>query len=349
MKGSSRVLVVLPCETRAWELTAESLTTNVLEQLGADLALCVGDREQPNPLYERAKYVWRFSEPDDWADALDRIAGNPRWRALLEVDRDSLRATRGTGILVNGPADDPEDAKISSGGIMMCFRAFLKESLEQTGATDAYDWMVVTRSDLLWPLPHPDVRYLSDRHIYALDGERYGGVGDRHLILPRRFVDRFLRVPDPVFASPERLKQRIDRRRTVQGWSFVNPERFLASRLKDLGLWRRIRYLPYAPYTVRGRSDSTRWSAGVFDEELGYFVKYPSERERSLVVQHFIRDQESWRRYLAPIRGARFRRQVRLDYPKPGEYDRDAFPRFRGLPQRAFRSLRWTFLPPHGR
>ena len=38
-----RVLVILLCETRAWELTAEPFRHNVLDALGADLALCVAD------------------------------------------------------------------------------------------------------------------------------------------------------------------------------------------------------------------------------------------------------------------------------------------------------------------
>jgi hypothetical protein len=334
MRGSSRVLVVLLCETRAWELTAERFTSNVLDQLGAELALCVGDRETPNPLYERARCVWRLAEPDNWAELYEREAGNARWRVLLELDESFL-----------GGVEDERHPQVGSGGILQYFRWFLKRSLEQGGLTDAYDWIVFTRSDFLWPIPHPDVGYLSDRRIYALDGERYGGVEDRHWIVPRRHLKRFLSVPDPLFTDPEGLKRRLDRRCEIQGWTFVNPERFLASRLKDLGLWRRIRYVPYAPFTVRAPGASTRWSEGVLDEELGYYVKYQSERERSRVAEHFIRDQESWKRYLAPIRGARFRRQVRLDYPKPGEFDRDAFPRFRGIHQRAYRWARWAAQP----
>jgi hypothetical protein len=334
MKGSNRALVVLLCETRAWELTAESFTTNVLDELRADLALCVGDREPLNPLYEKAKYVWRLAEPDNWADAYDRTAGNAAWRMLLELDENLL-----------GGVQDLEHPQIGSGGIVLYFREFLKESLEQAGVTEAYDWIVVTRSDFLWPLPHPDVSYLSDRHIYIFDGERYGGVADRHFIVPRRFVKRFLRIPTPIFTDSERLKRRIDRRCAVQGWSFVNPERFNALRLKDLGLWRRVRSLPYVPFTVRAPGGSTRWTEGVFDEDLGYYVKYPSERERSRVAQHFIRDQESWKRYLSPVRGARLRRQLRLDYPKPGEFERNPFPRFRDLHRRAGRWVRWAVLP----
>src|ERR687891_1684055 len=78
-----RVLVAVVAETRAWEVTGESFFSNVLDVLDADLALCVGDHESPNPFYERAKFVWRTREPDDWAEFYDRKAGGPDWRGVL--------------------------------------------------------------------------------------------------------------------------------------------------------------------------------------------------------------------------------------------------------------------------
>jgi hypothetical protein len=77
----------------------------------------------------------------------------------------------------------------------------------------------------------------------------------------------------------------------------------------------------------------------VFDEDLGFFLKYPSERERSQTAQRFIRDQGSWRKYLSPVRGVRMRRGLRRVYPDPGEYDRDAFPRVRGVHSHLYRRL----------
>src|SRR3954451_6337229 len=306
-----RVLVAIVAETRAWEITAESFISHVLEPLQADLALCVGDHEDPNPLYDRAKFVWRSPEPDDWGELYDRKAGGSRWRILLKPWNQLL-----------GGIEDPEIEEIGSGAIVVYFRQFLAESIERAGIGGDYDWLVVTRSDLLWPVPHPSTRFLSGRHIYALDGEGYGGVGDRHLIVPRRFVDRFLEVPEPIFSDPERLKRRLDRISVAQDWVMLNPERYLGARLKELGLARRLRFLPYVPYAVRPPGGATRWAEGVFDEERGYYVKYPTELERSRIAQRFVSDQESWGRYLAPIRGARLRRELRAAYRERDLYER---------------------------
>lgn len=306
-----RVLVAVMAETRAWEITAESFFSNVLEVLDADLALCVGDHESPNPLYERAKFVWRVHEPDDWGELYEQQAGSSRWRTLLTP----------RGYLLGG-IQDPEIHELGSGAIVLYFRQFLKESIERAGIADDYDWLIVTRSDLVWPIPHPSTRFLSGRHIYALDGEGYGGVGDRHVIVPRRYVRRFLEVPDPIFSDPERLKRKLGRRSVAQDWRFLNPERFIAARLKDLGLWRHMRFLPYVPYAVRLPGGSTRWSKGVFDEEYGYYVKYPTELERSRIAQRFVCDQKSWGRHLAPIRGAPLRRELRAAYRERDLYER---------------------------
>jgi hypothetical protein len=304
-----RVLVAVMAETRAWELTAESFFSNVIEPLGADLALCVGDHEGTNPFYERAKFVWRTAEPDDWAELYDRKVGSSRWRALLMPGGQLLTGT-----------DDPEAE--GSGAIVHYFRQFLAESIERQGIADQYDWLIVTRSDLLWPIPHPGTRHLSNRHIYALDGEGYGGIGDRHLIVPRRLVGRFLEVSDPMFTDPDELRKNLDRHRAARGWPILNPERFLAARFVDLGLWRHTRFLPYLPYAVRPPGGSTRWSEGVFDDELGFYVKYPNERERSRVARRFIHNEEGWERFLSPIRGARMRRALRAAYLERGLHER---------------------------
>ena len=194
-------------ETRAWELTLESFDSNVLEVLDADLALCVGDHEEPNPLYERARYVWRAEEPDDWGELYDRKAGGSGWRVLLKPGAQLLGGIEGPGVEESG-----------SGAIVLYYRQFLRESIDRAGLIDDYDWLILTRSDLLWPVAHPATAVLSNRHIYALDGEQYGGVGDRHLIVPRRHLRRFLEVPDPIFSDPGRLSRAIERRSAAQDW-----------------------------------------------------------------------------------------------------------------------------------
>ena len=58
---SSRTLVIILSETRASELTFENFKKNVLEQLNADLCVCIGVKQNydyTNPFYRTAKYCF---------------------------------------------------------------------------------------------------------------------------------------------------------------------------------------------------------------------------------------------------------------------------------------------------
>jgi hypothetical protein len=303
---SPRVLVIVLCETRGWEITSDSFLSNVVEPLSADVALCVGrtGREQPNPFYERAKYVWAIDEPESWSETYERETGGREWEALLRFNPQFLAPIP--------PPSEPEGGTVpGSGAVVFFFRRVLRRCLEETRLLDAYDWFVITRSDFLWPRPHPPVAALDDRFLYALDGERYGGLSDRHHVVPRALMPAYLDLVEPIFSDPVALAARIDselgRRRGE-----LNPELFWALRLKELGVWDRVRYLPYLPYTVRGAEGSTRWAQGTWHEEGRYYVKYPYELARSRAVQQVIDDEASWQRYYAPWAGLLMRMRVVL-------------------------------------
>lgn len=287
-----RTLVVVLCETRGWEITADSFFAHLLAPLRANLALCVGRtaHEGLNPLYEVASHVWTTDEPENWAEAYEQAVGNREWEALLDFNPQFLAP-------ISHPRWGPPESSVpGSGAVVFYFRRFLARCLERPEVRNSYDWFVITRSDFMWPRPHPPLSLLDGRHLYALDGERYSGVSDRHHVVPYTLLSRYLAVPDPIFSTPRQLQ--IDlRRRLGRRASELNPERFWALRLHDLGLLDRLRYLPYLPYTVRGVRGTSRWTQGTWDAAAGYFVKYPYELARSRAVQRVIRDERSWQRY----------------------------------------------------
>ena len=297
-----RVLVVVMGETRGAEITGKPFLDLVVDELGADLALCVGDREDENDLYQRAKYVWRLSEPDDWAELYNRKAGGPDWRCLLDLDENFL-----------GGIQDPKFPTVGSGAIVLYFREYLKEKLESEGLLDSYDWFVVTRSDFLWQAPHVAVEQLSDDRLWFLDGDRFGGLPDRHFVIPQHFMRGFLECTAPIFSDPKGLRESLGEEMFVDGQGLLNVEMFLAWRLRALGLGNRIGYLPYVAFTVRPAEGTTRWAAGEFDDELGFFVKYPSEQQRAYASAPFVKDQQSWERFLSPVRGLTSRLRVRWE------------------------------------
>jgi hypothetical protein len=65
---TQKTLVVILSQTRAHELTFDSFKQNVIDELDADLCVCIGvknDYDYGNPYYTLAKYRFLYNEEDD--------------------------------------------------------------------------------------------------------------------------------------------------------------------------------------------------------------------------------------------------------------------------------------------
>ena len=70
----TKTLVIILSETTAHESTFVSFKKNVIDELSADLCVCIGvkpDYDYTNPFYQLAKYKFTYNEPDDYGDAFD--------------------------------------------------------------------------------------------------------------------------------------------------------------------------------------------------------------------------------------------------------------------------------------
>ena len=70
----SKTIVIILSETRASELTFDSFKKNVIDELNADLCVCIGvkpDYDYNNPFYQLAKYKFLYDEPHDFGDAFE--------------------------------------------------------------------------------------------------------------------------------------------------------------------------------------------------------------------------------------------------------------------------------------
>ena len=93
-KSMSKTLVIVLSETRAHELTFESFKKNVIDEIHADLCLCIGvkpDYDYTNPFYTLAKYKFLYDEPDDFGDAFDYAytllsATKPKYECLKDTN-----------------------------------------------------------------------------------------------------------------------------------------------------------------------------------------------------------------------------------------------------------------------
>ena len=90
----TNTLVIVLSETRAHELTFDSFKKNVIDELNADLCICIGttsDYDYNNSFYKLAKYKFLYNEPDDFGDAFeyayDIISQNkPKYECIKDIN-----------------------------------------------------------------------------------------------------------------------------------------------------------------------------------------------------------------------------------------------------------------------
>jgi hypothetical protein len=282
-----KTLVIILSETRAYDLTYESFDKHLLKPLDADLALCVAENstEDPtNPFYQRASYIWTYPEPDDWSTALDYAQEcdsivNQDWRQLFEIKGNFL-----------GGLNDHNGRVAGSGGISMFFRWFLKRCLlTEPGLLDRYSRYVLTRSDFMYLVPHYPLSRLDSNKVWLPLGEDYHGYTDRHIIADRNTILDAISLLDPILQTPSELYQELKGRQ-----EYLSFEGYIGYAFQRSGLTSLIRRYPYTMYAVRHKDGRTSWSHGLFNEKLGYCIKYKPEYISSLIPKSMIATSADW-------------------------------------------------------
>jgi hypothetical protein len=345
---SSKTLVIILSETRAHELTFSNFKKNVIDELDADLCLCIGtkpDYDYTNPFYQLAKHKFLYDEPDDYGDAFDyayNILTNERpiyeklenTNALYgKIDSpgqstDNITFYGASQVIPNNDEDeivihtqdfpddlwrnqmygvkksennlvsqenvttykkplhwreflkikdqflggikDSENQHPGSAGILIFFRWFLLKNLIDSDLINQYDRFIITRSDFIYRLPHPQVKLMNENQIWIPNCEHYGGYTDRHVVLSRNTVEPYLNILNQLVlrSNDYFLKMKNNE------W---NLESLIKFHLEQNNVGHLVREFPYIMYSVRNVNGTTRWIMGHYSNELGYFVKYPTE------------------------------------------------------------------------
>jgi hypothetical protein len=193
----NKTLVIIYNQTRAHELTFNNFKKNVIDELNADLCVCIGvspHYNYDNPFYQLAKYRFCFNEPTgDFGELFD-IAYNEiiselelnenhkHWREFLKIPFFGW-GIEGTTI------KEPR-----SSSIQIYIRWFLLKNLINNGLLNKYDRFIVTRSDYMHRLPHPKMELMDSENIWIPDCEHYGGYTDRHAILSNLNISSYLNI-----------------------------------------------------------------------------------------------------------------------------------------------------------
>lgn len=280
-----KTLVCVISETRAHKTTWPSFQKNVLEALNADLAVCIATDEkydENNPFWQNSKYKWTCPEYDDWGYAFELARdtdwpnSNSNWRKMLKIKDQWLGG-------IKGAEEHPAAA-----GILIFFRWFLWKNIQLHNIFAEYDRIVITRSDFIWTCAHPPMHILDPNFIWIPNGEHYAGITDRHAVLSKENAEAYLNIIKPIFTDTDSL---FNQMQNYRSW---NLERYINLIIQaTLGKYK-VGYFPYMMYSIRERDDSSRWSAGTFDEELGYAIKYPTEYKIANYWSIWIKNKEEW-------------------------------------------------------
>ena len=353
----SKTLVIILAETRAHELTFDNFKKNVVDELNADVCLCIGvndDYDYNNPFYNLAKYKFLYNEPDDFGDAfeyaynilskdrakyecLDNINAlygkiqpqqsteNITYYGNKEITNtddfnddeiiihtnnfpDNLWKNQVYGIkksennnLVSqenvitykkplywreflkikhqflGGIKDIHNQHPGSAGILIFFRWFLLKNLIDNDLINKYDRFVITRSDFIYQLPHPKVEVMNENCIWIPNCEYYGGYTDRHVILSKNNIEPYLNILNNFVL---RSNEYFTKMKNKHDWNW-NLEHVIKFHFEQNNVLHLVKEFPYIMYSVRNINGTTRWSSGIYSNELGYYLKYPSEFEKS--------------------------------------------------------------------
>lgn len=74
INNETKTLVIILSETRSSDLTFDNFKKNVIDNLNADLCICIGvksDYDYDNPFYKLAKFKFLYEEPDDFGDSFE--------------------------------------------------------------------------------------------------------------------------------------------------------------------------------------------------------------------------------------------------------------------------------------
>ena len=277
----SKSLVIIYNQTRAHELTFSNFKKNVIDELGADLCVCIGvspDYDYTNPFYQLAKYKFTFNEPaGDFAelfdDAYNQIIssnklpeGHLHWREFLKIPFFGWGVD---GTTVKDPA---------SSGIQIFVRWFLLKSLIDNDILTKYDRFIVSRSDFMHNLPHPKVQMMNPDHIWIPDCEHYGGYTDRHAVLSKKNIVSYLNIFNNMILNSQEFYKKMYEVMNNKYASFIghcNLETLLCLNIHFNN--ESVKFFPYVFFTVRNIDGPTRFSKGAFNESLGFFIKYHTE------------------------------------------------------------------------
>jgi hypothetical protein len=265
-----KTLIILIGECRGGEETWKTMYENLMIPYNADLALCVGKKNnesiKKNFLTEKSKYIWTINEYEDWYDYFRENFGNSGiWESNLAYGLNGGGGTRGV--------------------IPIIFKHFIYQNYSKI--LEKYDRIILTRTDMYYIHKYP---ILSNDHFWLMNGEDHGGYCDRFFCFPSKYLKECLNICEYVNSKElsvllNKMYEQNSNLSYIQNLSPIengmfNSESYHRLYFEYTGIVYKIRRCPVLQFIVSSSEDTTRtpdWEKNSTNFKNGLIIRYKNE------------------------------------------------------------------------
>ena len=249
------ILIIMMGSSRGGEYARKTQEKYLIKHLKADVAICFGDVDDiEDSFISTANYNWNFKDYDNW-----RTYFNDHFSENLINNLEKGKDT----YLMGGI-----DSYSGSGAIIFAIRDILLRN--HIDIIEKYDQVILTRSDYIYVDYHPK---LNNKEIWAVEGEDYFGITDRHYVFPGKEAENILGICNY-----------LDKENIYKEWKEPkNPEIVLQSYFKNIKIFDKIKRFQRTQMVIKNLADSTTTREGVklfFFKDL--YAKKVGEFEESM-------------------------------------------------------------------
>ena len=241
----NKYLIILAGSPRGGEKTYSSLYKYVKNHLNADLALCTTEDmyDESISLFQSPDYLWLLKDYDNFFDYFNENFDGS-WKEYFELGK-------GTGLY-------------ESGSIHFIFKDFILKNY--LNILENYDFIIYSRFDQYYL----DFHINGDKNrILIPEGEDYYGICDRHAIIPKEYISKFLKICEYI-----NLEKSLE-----VNTEYLNCETSFLNHLKHEGLLSFVERYPRTQFTSALSKDKTNWRIPIY--KIYFFdklmIKYPDE------------------------------------------------------------------------
>jgi len=199
-------------------------------------------------LKKRAKWVWEYDDPSDWATYFVRPNSE-------EADRSTLwtycTAPFNGEQFLGGVKLGGVCKHEGSAGMLLSYRRLAQEKLLEKKLYTKYEWIIYSRADYFYMCSPPELVNFNPTSVYIPKGEGYGGVTDRLHFLPGYLAPLALNITNHFLSKASFW---------IKASRGANLEKLLKIYFEETNI--PVGFFDHVAFTIRAEGDSSSWGPG---------------------------------------------------------------------------------------